>query len=65
MASGDPVTVMHTRHLVGCAVAISAALAVVVLTSGSIGGVGLLVATLACPIAMVLAMKLVMGRRIP
>ena len=56
---------MHARHLVGCAVAIGLALALVVLTGGSIGGVGLLVAALACPIAMVLAMKLIMGRRMP
>lgn len=52
---------MHKGHLVGCAVGIVLALAFVAFTGGSAGGLGLLVAALACPLAMVVAMKLLMG----
>ena len=52
---------MHKGHLAGCAVGITLALAFVAFTGGSAGGFGLLVASLVCPIAMVVAMKFLMG----
>lgn len=52
---------MHKGHLAGCAVGIVLALGFVALTGGSAGGLGLLVAAVACPIAMVVAMKFLMG----
>lgn len=54
---------MHKGHLAGCAVGIVLALGFVAITRGSAGGLGLLVAALACPIAMVVAMKFLMGGR--
>ena len=52
---------MHKGHLAGCAVGIVLALAFVAFTGGSAGGLGVLVAALACPLAMVVAMKFLMG----
>lgn len=52
---------MHKGHLAGCAVGIALALGFVAFTGGSAGGLGVLVAALACPIAMVVAMKLLIG----
>lgn len=53
---------MHKGHLAFCAVGLLAALGVLALTGGSAGGVGLLVAALVCPLAMILAMGILMGR---
>lgn len=47
---------MHKSHLVGCAIGIALALVVVGLSGGSAGSLGVLVAALACPLAMVVAM---------
>ena len=60
---GRPISTTHRGggHLVGCAVGIALALAVVAVTGGSAGGLGVLVAALACPLAMVVAMRLLMG----
>lgn len=52
---------MHKGHLGFCVVGIVVALAYLALSGGSPGGVGLLVAALACPLAMVLAMRFLMG----
>ena len=52
---------MHRGHLVGCAVGVALALGYVALTGGSAGGLGVLVAALACPLAMVVAMRFLMG----
>ena len=49
---------MSKAHLTGCAAGIAVALVVVAITSGSTGSLGLLVAALACPIAMGVAMRL-------
>lgn len=54
---------MHGSHLGICVVGIAAAVGLVVLTGGSAGGAGLLVAALACPLAMVIAMRVLMGDR--
>lgn len=53
---------MHKGHLAFCAAGLVAALGVLALTGGSAGGVGLLVAALVCPLAMILAMSILMGR---
>ena len=53
----------HYGHLAACAVAVVVALGFVAVTGGSAGGLGVLVAALACPVAMVVAMKLLMGDR--
>lgn len=47
---------MHKSHFVGCAIGIALALVVVGLSGGSAGSLGVLVAALACPVAMVVAM---------
>lgn len=47
---------MHTNHLVGCGVGIAIALAIVALSGGAAGSVGVLAAVLLCPIAMGAAM---------
>lgn len=52
---------MRKGHLTGCAVGVVLALSLVTFTGGSASGLGLLVAALACPIAMVVAMKVLMG----
>lgn len=52
---------MHKGHDTVCAIGIALALGFLLLTGGSAGGLGLLVAALACPIAMVVAMKFLMG----
>ncbi|HET9443470.1 MAG TPA: hypothetical protein VFO65_09105 [Acidimicrobiales bacterium] len=54
---------MHRGHLAGCAVGIALALGYVALSGASAGGLGLLVAALACPLAMVVAMRFLMGGR--
>lgn len=56
---------LHRGHLAACAVAIVVAVGFLVATGGSAGGIGLLVAALACPIAMIVAMRLLMGGRPP
>ena len=43
---------MHKNHLVGCAAGIAIALAVVALSGGSAGSLGVLAIVLLCPIAM-------------
>lgn len=52
---------MHRSHFAGCALTIVIALGFVAFTGGSAGGLGVLVAALACPIAMIVAMKFLMG----
>jgi hypothetical protein len=52
---------MHKGHLGFCAVGITLALGYLVLTGGSAGGFGLLVAALICPLAMIVAMTVLMG----
>lgn len=54
---------MHKGHFAGCGIALVLALGFVAFTGGSAGGLGVLVAVLACPIAMVVAMKFLMGDR--
>jgi high-affinity Fe2+/Pb2+ permease len=53
---------MHRSHLRLCGLAIVVALGYLVFTGGSASGVGLLIAALVCPLAMVLAMTVLMGR---
>jgi hypothetical protein len=53
---------MHRNHFVGCGVGIALALAVVALSGGSAGSLGVLLAVLICPIAMVGAMWFLTGR---
>jgi hypothetical protein len=52
---------MHKGHMAGCAVAIGLALVLVISTGGSIGGLGLLLAVLICPITMGAVMWFLMG----
>ncbi len=52
---------MHKGHLGFCLIGIVVALTYLVLSGGSPGGAGLLVAALACPLAMVIAMRFLMG----
>jgi|GEM_PF-4613483 hypothetical protein len=52
---------MHKGHLTGCAIALGLALVVFTVTGGSIGGVGLLLAVLICPLTMAVAMWFLMG----
>jgi hypothetical protein len=54
---------MDKGHLAACGVGLLLALAVVNVTGGSVGGLGLLVAALVCPIAIVAAVWLLMGGR--
>lgn len=52
---------MHRSHLGLCGVGLVVALGYLLLTGGSAGGFGLLVAALVCPLAMILAMTVLMG----
>jgi len=52
---------MHKGHLTGCAIAFGLALVVFTVTGGSIGGLGLLLAVLICPLTMGVAMWFLMG----
>ena len=52
---------MHKGHLTGCAIAVGLAAVLFATTGGSIGGLGLLLAVLVCPITMGAAMWLLMG----
>lgn len=52
---------MHKGHMAGCAIAIGLALVLLVTTGGSIGGLGLLLAVLICPITMGAVMWFLMG----
>ena len=52
---------MHRSHLRLCGVGLVLALGYLVLTGGSAGGVGLLIAALMCPLAMILAMTVLLG----
>lgn len=52
---------MHKNHLAGCAIGVVLTLTVVVFTGGSAGGLGVLAGALWCPIAMIVAMKFLMG----
>ncbi len=52
---------MQRSHLRLCGAGILVALAYLVLTGGSAGGVGLVIAALVCPLAMLLAMSVLMG----
>jgi hypothetical protein len=53
---------MHRSHLSLCGIGIALALGYLVVTGSSAGGVGLLIAALVCPLAMILAMSVLMGR---
>ena len=52
---------MHRSHLHLCGIGLVPALGYLVLTGGSAGGVGLIVAALVCPLAMIVAMTVLMG----
>jgi hypothetical protein len=52
---------MHRSHMRLCGLGLLVALGYLILTGGSAGGVGLLIAALVCPLAMVLAMSVLMG----
>jgi len=52
---------MHKGHLVGCGIGIAIALGFVAITGASSRSVELLVIVLVCPLAMVIAMKFLMG----
>lgn len=52
---------MHKGHFAGCALALVFALGFLAFTGGSAGGIGVLIAVLACPITMILAMRFLMG----
>ena len=52
---------MHKGHMTGCVIAIGLALVLLAATGGSIGGLGLLLAVLICPITMGAAMWFLMG----
>ena len=51
---------MHRSHLRLCGVGLVVALGYLLVTGGSAGGFGLLVAALVCPLAMVVAMTVLM-----
>jgi hypothetical protein len=53
---------MHRSHLRICGLGLVLALGYLLLTGGSAGGVGLLIAALVCPLAMIVAMSVLMGR---
>lgn len=52
---------MHGSHLRLCAVGLVLAMGYLVVSGGSAGGVGVLIAALVCPLAMVVAMAVLMG----
>jgi hypothetical protein len=52
---------MHKGHMTGCVIAIGLALVLLATTGGSIGGLGLLLAVLICPVTMGAAMWFLMG----
>lgn len=56
---------MHRSHLRLCGLGLVLAVGYLVLTGGSAGGVGLVVAALVCPLAMILAMTVLMGHGSP
>jgi hypothetical protein len=53
---------MHRSHLRLCGVGLVLAFGYLLVTGGSAGGVGLLIAALVCPLAMIVAMSVLMGR---
>lgn len=53
---------MHRSHLRLCGIGLVVALGYLLLTGGSAGGFGLLVAALVCPLAMILAMTVLTGK---
>ncbi len=52
---------MHKGHMTGCVIAIGLALVLFATTGGSIGGLGLLLAVLICPLTMGAVMWFLMG----
>ena len=52
---------MHRAHLRLCGLGLVLALGYLLLTGSSAGGIGLLIAALVCPLAMILAMSVLMG----
>lgn len=52
---------MRRSHLRLCGLGVVLALTYLFLTGGSAGGVGLVIAALVCPLAMLLAMSVLMG----
>lgn len=56
---------MHRSHLRLCGVGLVLALGYLLLNGGSAGGVGLLIAALVCPLAMIVAMSVLTGDKTP
>ena len=52
---------MHHSHLRLCGIGLILALGYLALTGGSAGGFGLLIAVLVCPLAVIVAMTVLMG----
>jgi len=52
---------MHKGHMTGCVIAIGLVVVLLATTGGSIGGLGLLLAVLICPITMGAVMWFLMG----
>jgi hypothetical protein len=52
---------MHKGHMTGCVIAIGLALLLFTTTGGSVGGLGLLLAVLICPLTMGAVMWFLMG----
>jgi high-affinity Fe2+/Pb2+ permease len=52
---------MHKGHLTTCGLMLAVAVGFLILTGGSTSGLGLVVVALVCPLAMIVAMKLLMG----
>lgn len=52
---------MSARHLLGCAAAVLASVAVIAVLAPSASTLALIAVFLLCPLAMVIAMKLLMG----
>jgi hypothetical protein len=52
---------MHKGHMTGCVIAIGLAVVLFATTGGSIGGLGLLLAVLICPLTMGAVMWFLMG----
>lgn len=52
---------MHKGHLLGCAIGLATAVALMTMAGATPSSWGVLVAVLACPIAMVVAMRVLMG----
>ena len=56
---------MHRSHLRLCGIGLVIALGYLAVSGGSAGGFGLVIAALVCPLAMVIAMTVLMGHDRP